>query len=178
MVDNYIFILNLTPGFNGLSEDNCKRIQETFKFWDLVRLILEVLRYQQFPRKKLIIHAIRSTWFTRNAVEVGACMGIYPVLLFVLRICLTVPLYIHMPHMALFSGAIHTAFLARQCHGYSNVNCIVWSSFSMGFYERCIYARCHYCDATMISGVIFHGMCADQRTIEDFVARSRYLREG
>ena len=41
---NYIFILNLTPGFNGLSEDNCKRIQETFKFWDLVWLILEVLR--------------------------------------------------------------------------------------------------------------------------------------
>ena len=40
---NYIFILNLTPGFNGLSEDNCKRIQETFKLWDLVRLILEVL---------------------------------------------------------------------------------------------------------------------------------------
>ena len=28
-----------------MSEDNCKRIQETFKFWDLVRLILEVLRY-------------------------------------------------------------------------------------------------------------------------------------
>ena len=40
---NCIFNLNLTPGFNGLSEDNCKRIQETFKFWDLVRLILEVL---------------------------------------------------------------------------------------------------------------------------------------
>ena len=31
IVDNYIFILNLTPGFNGLSEDNCARIQETFK---------------------------------------------------------------------------------------------------------------------------------------------------
>ena len=29
---NYIFILNLTPGFNGFSKDNCKRIQETFKF--------------------------------------------------------------------------------------------------------------------------------------------------
>ena len=28
---NYIFILNLTPGFSGLSEDNCARIQETFK---------------------------------------------------------------------------------------------------------------------------------------------------
>ena len=41
---NYIFVLSLTPGFNGLSEDNCKRIQETFKFWDLVWLMLEVLR--------------------------------------------------------------------------------------------------------------------------------------
>ena len=44
---NYIFILNLTPGFNGLSEDNCSRIQETFKLWDLVWLILEVLWYLQ-----------------------------------------------------------------------------------------------------------------------------------
>ena len=42
---NYIFILNLTPGFNGLSDDNCKRIQETFKFWDLMQLIQEILRY-------------------------------------------------------------------------------------------------------------------------------------
>ena len=37
-------ILNLTPGFNGLIEDNCKRIQERFKFSNLVRLILMVLR--------------------------------------------------------------------------------------------------------------------------------------
>ena len=42
---NYIFILDLTPGFNGLGEDNYKMIRETFKFWDLVRLILETLRY-------------------------------------------------------------------------------------------------------------------------------------
>ena len=41
---NYIFFLNLTHGFNVLSKDNCKRMQETFNFWDLVRLILEVLR--------------------------------------------------------------------------------------------------------------------------------------
>ena len=33
---NYIFILNLTPGFNGLDKDNCKTRQETFSFWDLV----------------------------------------------------------------------------------------------------------------------------------------------
>ena len=37
---NYIFIHNLTPGFNGLSNDNCKTRRESFKFWDLVRLIL------------------------------------------------------------------------------------------------------------------------------------------
>ena len=45
---NYIFILNLTPGFNGLGKDNYKMIREAFKFWDLVRLILETLRYVYF----------------------------------------------------------------------------------------------------------------------------------
>ena len=39
------FILNLTPGFNGLGKDNCKTSQELFKFCDLVWLILEILRY-------------------------------------------------------------------------------------------------------------------------------------
>ena len=37
---NYIFIGDLTPGFDGLGKDNCKTRQETFKFWDLVRLIV------------------------------------------------------------------------------------------------------------------------------------------
>ena len=41
---NYIFILNLTPGFNGLGKDNYKMRREAFKFWDLVRLILGTLR--------------------------------------------------------------------------------------------------------------------------------------
>ena len=36
---NCIFILNLTPNFNGLSKDNCKTRRETFKFWDVVQLI-------------------------------------------------------------------------------------------------------------------------------------------
>ena len=38
---NYIFILDLVPGFGGLSKDNCKTRRETFKFWDLVHMILE-----------------------------------------------------------------------------------------------------------------------------------------
>ena len=42
---NYIFILNLTLGFNWLVKDNCKTRWETFKFWDLMHLILEILRY-------------------------------------------------------------------------------------------------------------------------------------
>ena len=42
---NYIFILNLTPGFNRLGKDNYKIRREAYKFWDLVRLILETLRY-------------------------------------------------------------------------------------------------------------------------------------
>ena len=37
--------LNLTPGFNGLGKDNCKTRQETFKFWKLVPLMLEVWQY-------------------------------------------------------------------------------------------------------------------------------------
>ena len=42
---NYIFILHLTLGFNILHKDNCKPRWETFKFSDLVQLVLEILRY-------------------------------------------------------------------------------------------------------------------------------------
>ena len=39
---NYIFIVDLTPGFNILRQDNCKPRWETSKFWDLVCLILQI----------------------------------------------------------------------------------------------------------------------------------------
>ena len=42
---NYIFIICLTPGCNGLDKDNCKMRRETLSFCDLIRLILEDLRY-------------------------------------------------------------------------------------------------------------------------------------
>ena len=42
---NVIFILNLTPGFNGLAKGNCKTRWQSLKFPDLVCLILEILRY-------------------------------------------------------------------------------------------------------------------------------------
>ena len=42
---NYIFILDLTPGFTRLGEDNCKTRWESFKCMYLVHLILESLRF-------------------------------------------------------------------------------------------------------------------------------------
>ena len=41
---NHIFILDLTPGFIILDKDSCNTKQETFKFWDLVCVILEIWR--------------------------------------------------------------------------------------------------------------------------------------
>ena len=45
---NYIFILDLTPGFNGLG----KTRPESFEFFNLMCLILEVLRYISFLEKR------------------------------------------------------------------------------------------------------------------------------
>ena len=42
---NYTFILYLTPGFNGLRKNNCSMRRETFKWWNLLCLILEILWY-------------------------------------------------------------------------------------------------------------------------------------
>ena len=47
---NYIFILDLAPGFIELGKDNCKTRRETFKFCDLVSLTLKVWRYLATPR--------------------------------------------------------------------------------------------------------------------------------
>ena len=44
---NYIFILDLTPGPNGLGKDHCKTRGETFKSGDLVCIILEIWRWQK-----------------------------------------------------------------------------------------------------------------------------------
>ena len=49
---NYIFILHLTLGLNMLGKDNCKPRRETFRFWDLVRVILEILRYYWYNHNK------------------------------------------------------------------------------------------------------------------------------
>ena len=48
---NYIFILYLTPGFNGLGRHNCKTQQETFTCWDLVQHNLEVWWYKNWYYK-------------------------------------------------------------------------------------------------------------------------------
>ena len=45
---NYIVLLHWTLGFNILRKDNFKLRRETLKFWDLVRLIIELLQYISF----------------------------------------------------------------------------------------------------------------------------------
>ena len=41
-----------------LHKDNCKLIREAFEFLELVRLILEILRYVQFERNNSIRVAV------------------------------------------------------------------------------------------------------------------------
>ena len=65
---NYIFILHLTLGFNILRKDNCKPRRERFEFGDLVRLILEALRYMLYfqvlcvPSKFKYMKMQRDMW--------------------------------------------------------------------------------------------------------------------
>ena len=61
---NYIFILNLTRGFNGLGKDNYKTGRETVMFRDWVRLILENWRYLslQWPSSVRHIRLPRPQW--------------------------------------------------------------------------------------------------------------------
>ena len=60
---NYIFILELTPGFRGLGKYNFKTKQETNKFCDLVQLILQVWRHIDSSR---LLNAIYlSIWLQR-----------------------------------------------------------------------------------------------------------------
>ena len=53
---NYIFILDLTPGFNELGKDNCKTRQETFEFWNLVSLMIEILMVDTIKAYAIFYH--------------------------------------------------------------------------------------------------------------------------
>ena len=44
----YIFLLDLTPGFNGMGKYNCKTKRETFELLDLVCLMIEVWQWFLF----------------------------------------------------------------------------------------------------------------------------------
>ena len=51
----YIFILDITPGFNRLGNNNGTTGRETLKLWDLLRLLLGVWRYLRTARHSSII---------------------------------------------------------------------------------------------------------------------------
>ena len=59
---NYSFILDLTPGFNGLGKGNCATRRESFKLWDMARLTLEILRYT--IRSCSPVTLLHSEWMT------------------------------------------------------------------------------------------------------------------
>ena len=60
---NYIFIIDLTPGFNGLGKDNWKTRREIFKLCDLVRLILDILRHDA----KVWLSIMHFKYWTANS---------------------------------------------------------------------------------------------------------------
>ena len=48
---NYIWVIDLTSGFKGFGKDSHRTVWESFKCWDLVRLILETWRYTKWRVK-------------------------------------------------------------------------------------------------------------------------------
>ena len=79
-----IFILHLTPGFNGLGRDNCKMRRETSKCWDLVCIILEVWLYAYctkdwlllFQPNEVSVMVIHSNLYA-SPFHAGHVMGMY-----------------------------------------------------------------------------------------------------
>ena len=116
---NYIFILNLTPGFDGLGKDNCEMRRETFKFWRLVHLVLEVWGYIFCHVHKL--HNVFTDHFN-----------------LLLQLTSVVTLWQHhdVPFLDLHSGPYHAAgplgSIGRPCVSMAapGCPCMQWSHFA------------------------------------------------
>ena len=54
IIDMHSGVCDKTPGFNRLGEDKGKTRRESFKFWDLVRLVLESLRYYKMQENIMV----------------------------------------------------------------------------------------------------------------------------
>ena len=65
---DYIFILDLTHGFNGMGKDNCEARLETFNLSAMVRLILGIWRLIIF----VMITSMSIMWYMRNMVQHSA----------------------------------------------------------------------------------------------------------
>ena len=66
---NYIFILDLTPRFNGLDKDNCNTRRESFKFWDLMCLLHYRCYGRSWVKLKDYIGSNKFTSFMFNPIE-------------------------------------------------------------------------------------------------------------
>ena len=121
---NYIFILDITPGFNRLHKDNCKARGETFKFWDLVHLILETWQYIH-SSNSLCIYEASSQAFCSCPTTHKNTMDIWFIILMVL--CKTFNSSAHWYHHSLtlchqFVNSLKNNHLLYLLVNFSNVN--------------------------------------------------------
>ena len=89
---NYIFIRGLTLGVNKLCKDNCKTSRNTFKFRDLMRLVLAVWRnfmltYSHTVVSTSMFSVVAAAWqiidrfvFAWNGQDECCCSHIIPIL--------------------------------------------------------------------------------------------------
>ena len=115
---NYIFILDLTPGFNILRKDNCKTRRDTFKFWDLVRLILEIWRYSY----------IHSIFFTSipNGLQICQCQSLQA-LEWIISIKISIFFFLSLFMLLNVCGLIQSYLELNKEHNkvlYIRVNCV------------------------------------------------------
>ena len=116
------FIFCLTPGWYGLGKDNRKTRWETFKFWNLVGLILEILRYSAHRGRVtyVLVSNLRHHWLRW---WLGACSAPSHYL----------KNLVHWEHISVKGKFKHTNFYSRKWiwrYRLQNGGYLVWASGS------------------------------------------------
>ena len=70
---NYIFIPDLTPGFNGLGKDNCKTRRGTFKYWSLGIWCATNIR-----GSTILIHLAGGSWCSWETMRGTSVRSLWP----------------------------------------------------------------------------------------------------
>ena len=107
---NYVFIPDITAGFNGSGKDHCMMTPETFEFGDLVWLILEIWQY-------LTICQIWGMWRMLICITISLMdVFISTVTVLISNICST-----------LFRDIWNPSSAASLCYKLAKMFSIVWN---------------------------------------------------